>query len=253
MALTADDIEGFVRDGYVRVAGAFSPELAEQCAAELWTASGLDRDDASTWTSPVVRIEVMTTPAFVAAANTPELLSAFDQLVGQGKWLPRKGLGTFPLRFPHPLEPDDAGWHLEASFAGPDGLPRLSLRSHHRALLMLFLFSEVGPDDAPTRIRVGSHLLAPAVLAPYGDDGAPWLSVCEQVVPASEHLPVVSASGSPGDVFLCHPFLIHAAQPHRGQTPRFMAQPPLYAKAPLDLESANPSPVARAVLGGLPR
>src|SRR5688572_9729314 len=25
----------------------------------------------------------------------------------------------------------------------------------------------------------------------------------------------------------CHPFLVHAAQPHHGTEPRFMAQPPL--------------------------
>jgi hypothetical protein len=28
-------------------------------------------------------------------------------------------------------------------------------------------------------------------------------------------------------VYLCHPFIVHSAQPHRGKTPRFMAQPPL--------------------------
>lgn len=36
---------------------------------------------------------------------------------------------------------------------------------------MLFLFSDVGEDDAPTRIRVGSHLDVPAALAPAGDEG----------------------------------------------------------------------------------
>jgi hypothetical protein len=30
---------------------------------------------------------------------------------------------------------------------------------------------------------------------------------------------------------LCHPFLVHAAQPHRGTRPRFMAQPPLLPAA----------------------
>jgi hypothetical protein len=45
------------------------------------------------------------------------------------------------------------------------------VRSDDRALLMLFLFSDVGPDDAPTRIRVGSHLLLPLLLAPAGDAG----------------------------------------------------------------------------------
>ncbi len=39
--------------------------------------------------------------------------------------------------------------------------------------------------------------------------------------------PQVSAVGEAGTVYLCHPFLAHAAQPHRGKEPRFLAQPPL--------------------------
>lgn len=53
----------------------------------------------------------------------------------------------------------------------PRGEYRLSLRSRGRALLMLFLFSDVSPDDAPTRIRVGSHLDVPMLLEPGGEDG----------------------------------------------------------------------------------
>ena len=159
--LTRDEIERFVADGFLRLDGAFSAQLADQCATELWAAAGVDRDDPSTWSSPVIRINALATPPFVEAANTPALREAYDQLVGEGAWLPRTGLGTFPLRFPHPTEPGDTGWHLEATFADAQGAPRVTLDSRGRALLMLFLFSEVGPDDAPTRIRVGSHLLAP--------------------------------------------------------------------------------------------
>ena len=36
---------------------------------------------------------------------------------------------------------------------------------------MLFLFSDVGEDDAPTRIRVGSHLQIARELAPAGESG----------------------------------------------------------------------------------
>ena len=97
---------------------------------------------------------------FVEAANTPVLHAAFDQLVGPGRWLRRDSLGTFPVRFPSPDDPGDAGWHVDASFGDdhPDFLEwRVNVRSRGRALLMLFLFSDVGEDDAPTRIRVGSH------------------------------------------------------------------------------------------------
>lgn len=39
--------------------------------------------------------------------------------------------------------------------------------------------------------------------------------------------PIALATGEAGTIYLCHPFLVHAAQMHRGSIPRFMAQPPL--------------------------
>ena len=57
------------------------------------------------------------------------------------------------------------------------------------------------------------------------------------------------ATGPAGTVYLCHPFLVHSAQPHRGCTPRFIAQPPLLPGAPLDplRRDAAASPVERAI------
>jgi len=57
------------------------------------------------------------------------------------------------------------------------------------------------------------------------------------------------ATGEAGTVYLCHPFLIHAAQKHRGTTPRFMSQPPLSPATPLRLQRADSvySPVEIAI------
>jgi hypothetical protein len=120
---------------------------------------------------------------------------------------------------------------------------------------MLFLFSEVTEADAPTRIRTGSHLDVPPVLARYGEAGASILRLGPQVAKASDRRPLAHATGRPGDVYLCHPFLVHAAQPHHGTRPRFMGQPPLYPAAPLELERADRaySPVERAIRRGLGR
>jgi hypothetical protein len=251
--LTNEQVEAFVEDGFVRLPGAVPRATVDQCRAELWQASGCDPDDPSTWTEPVVRLGGIATPPFRAAANMPELHEAYDQLVGPGRWQAPMGLGTFPLRFPSDKEPGDDGWHLEASFAGDQGENRVNLRSRGRALLMLFLFSEVGPDDAPTRVRIGSHLDVPQLLADSGDEGREWFPLCGDAVPLSEGRQETSVTGEAGDVFLCHPFLIHAAQPHHGQVPRFMAQPPLFPTGLLDLTGTSPTPVERAVLKGLAR
>jgi hypothetical protein len=248
--LTDEQIDCFVHDGLVHVEGAFPREVADAGRELLWKATGCDPEDPATWTQPVIRLGDFAQDPFRAAANTPRLHAAFDQLVGAGRWVPRGSLGTFPIRFPHPDAPGDDGWHMEGSFPNAGGGYRLNVRSRGRALLMLFLFSDVGADDAPTRVRTGSHRDVPRLLAPYGDDGAEFFAFCREAVPATEHRPVVTATGAAGDVYLCHPFLVHAAQPHRGTTPRFMAQPPLLPTGELDLE--NPaSPVERAVRDAL--
>jgi hypothetical protein len=249
--LTNNDVEAFVEDGFVRLGGAVPRAVADRCRAELWEATGCDPADPSTWTEPVVRLDGFGTPPFREAATTEALHEAFDQLVGPDRWYPRDGLGTFPVRFPSDREPGDDGWHLEAGFAGDAGEYRVNLRSRGRALLMLFLFSDVGPEDAPTRIRVGSHLDVPALLADAGPEGREWSALCADAVRASEGRPQVTATGRAGDVFLCHPFLVHAAQPHHGSVPRFMGQPPLVPTGLLDLSGTAPTPVERAVLNGL--
>jgi hypothetical protein len=67
--------------------------------------------------------------------------------------------------------------------------------------------------------------------------------------------PEALATGEAGDVYLCHPFLVHAAQGHRGSMPRFMAQPPLHPAEPcrLDREEGEYSAVERAIKQALTR
>jgi hypothetical protein len=118
--LSERQVEDFIQDGFVRVSDAFPRSVADLGRAVLWLMTGLSPDDPSSWTSPVVRLGGSAEEPFRLAANTPRLVSAFDQLVGLGRWVPRSGLGTFPIRFPHPDDPGDTGWHMDGSFT-PEG------------------------------------------------------------------------------------------------------------------------------------
>ena len=57
------------------------------------------------------------------------------------------------------------------------------------------------------------------------------------------------ATGKAGTVYLCHPFMVHAAQAHRGDNPKFMSQPPLLLKDELviDDSKATYTPVEAAI------
>lgn len=257
-ALSADDIALFVRDGFLRIDDAFSSHTAEQARAILWRFTGCDPDDCSTWTRPVIRLDQFGQAPFREAANTPKLHAAFDRLVGPGRWYPRDSLGTFPVRFPSDEASGDDGWHVDVSFGyeHPDFMEwRANVSSKERALLMLFLFSDVGTEDAPTRIRVGSHIDVARQLAPAGEAGLTLRELAADAFAGSASRPEELAVGKAGTVYLCHPFLVHAAQPHRGTSPRFMAQPPLMPREPISLfrQDGNYSPVEWAILNAISR
>ena len=253
-ALGTAQIEQFIQDGFVRIDEAFPRQLADESRAILWRDLPCEADDPATWTRPVIRLGWYGDEPFRLAVNTPMLHAAFDQIVGGGRWRPRNDLGTFAVRFPHPDDPADAGWHVDVSFPGDDCDPneqrdfsawRVNITSRGRALLMLFLLSDVGENDAPTRIRAGSHRDMARFLASAGEAGMSHL-VLEEM---GADRPEVLATGAADTVYLCHPFLVHAAQRHRGTMPRFMAQPTLHPAVPLQLERADGdfSPVEIAI------
>ena len=273
--LSPDEISRFTADGYVAIRDAIPPDVTRACQDIIWAElapHGVLRDDPATWTHPVLRINTPSGPAFTAAGTTRLVGEACDQLLGPGRWICHPGVGgTIPVRFPSPDDPGDAGWHIESSYTDAsasdgsasdgsstgDGGPRVSLRSRGRGLLALYLFTDVGPDDAPTRLRPGSHLDVPPILAPGGDDGMPWLPAAQQAARASAHRPTAWATGRAGDVFLCHPFLVHAASwPHRGRSAKMMAQPAvLLTEGQFPLPAARtlpPTPVEQAIFNNVP-
>jgi hypothetical protein len=153
------------------------------------------------------------------------------------------------IRLPSDEDPGDTGWHIDGSFQGPttDDLSTwcVDYRSTGRGLLLLCLHSDVGSDDAPTRFVEGSHRDVPKLLQPLGDAGA----VARDLPLPQFRGSVALATGEAGDVFMCHPFLVHAASwPHRGSEPRVIAQPPISLEGSLRIEADHGvSPAARVV------
>jgi len=249
--LSREDIDQFVHLGYVKISNAFSDLLADDCAEIIWKELGLNSDKKGTWKEPVIRLGNLSNDPFVQAANTSILLTAYQQLASDN-WQPRLSLGTFPVRFPARKKATDTGWHVDGSFGSSVDEYinwRINVQSRGRALLMLFLFSDVTASDAPTRLMCGSHLRVAKILQKHGQLGLSFKEIAlhlEDIEDLEEH----QATGDKGTVFLCHPFLVHAAQQHVGEVPRLMAQPPLIARQPFDIESCQ-SPVAKAIKIGI--
>ena len=112
--LSKKEIDQFILKGFVRIDHAFSHETAEAARDILWEDLTCDRADPSTWTEPVIRLGMYSQGPFIESLNTPALKEAFDQLVGEGRWLPCQSVGTFPVRFPSAQPPQDTGKHVDA-------------------------------------------------------------------------------------------------------------------------------------------
>jgi hypothetical protein len=247
------DVAGFIRDGYVVIRGAVDAATVVACRERVWDSMqgrGVHRDDPATW-PPLVEIDDLQGGPFAAAGMSPALAAACDELIGPGRWdSPVRPGAALMVRFPSE-DRANAGYHIEASYRGPDGRDGwVNIRSRARGLLALFLFTDVGLEDAPTRLVCGSHLIVPEFLAPYGEQGA--YGDADFWRPSTLCRPVAHATGAAGDVFLCHPFIVHTATwPHRGTGPRMIAQPMVSAAAGFALDGTDPSPVAQAIVAGL--
>ena len=241
-------------DGFVAIRGAVAADVVWQCVRLIENelrARGVDPLDPATWTKPVVRFACPEGPAFAAASSSAALSAVYDELLAPGGWIPPRGVGgTVPVRFPSTTDPGDAGWHIDGSY-DVDGRWWVNVQSRGRGLLVLFLFTDVGDQDAPTEILVGSHLDVPRVLAPFGETGVFHGDV---ELPASTfRRPRARATGRAGDVYVCHPFLVHRATwPHLGTRPRMLAQPAIAQHHPFALRDDVPvCTVERAILQGL--
>jgi hypothetical protein len=150
------------------------------------------------------------------------------------------------------VDPGDAGWHIDGSY-DVDGRWWVNAHSRGRGLLALFLFTDVGEADAPTEILVGSHLDVPRALAPFGARGVFFGDVTGELSASTFRRARARATGRAGDVYVCHPFLVHRATwPHLGSRPRMVAQPAIAHDQPFALrDEAAASAVERAILRGL--
>lgn len=223
------DVEAFLSDGYLKIEQPALREAAEQARALVWKQLGLTPEHPQDWTEPVRWAADHTGGGpFGQLCGSSGLAAVLDALCGVGQWLPRGSLGNIPVRFPLPPSEDDRGWHIDLNTPEPDGSWSVSARPH--TVLLLTLLSDVGPDDAPTRIRAGSHRDVAAVLGATGIDAVRAGSIVDA---ASAERPVVQATGLAGDMYVMHPFTVHAADEHRGRTVRFMAQAPVLLRTPL--------------------
>jgi len=256
--LTKSEIDQFRRDGFVVLKGAFARADANAMEdawwQELFALYGIKRDDRSTWFQPARDLRGAKTSPMQTKMHTERVKGAMDDLLGEGEWKwPKhwgRAIATFPMGgvWDVPGHRDRQGpalWHWDSPVAW-----------HRPEMSAVFAFSFVGavaPGGGGTSILAGSHRLLrlweeQIAEGRRANDGPaqrewlcrahPWLAALTGAAPSPAdrrkvfmedgvdidgiHLRVVEMSGEPGDMFLCHPTIVHTASPNCGSWPRLM-------------------------------
>ena len=249
--LTSAEIEQFVDQGYVLLRRAFSPEAAAAVRSRVWEGLGLSPGDPAGWTDFYRRLEAQLHGSDVDECLSERFTGAVDDLLGEGKWRPLGALGGWPVSFPGFAKgawtPPAHGWHIDGSQF------HHHLTSPDQGLLPIFLFSDIGSGDGGTAIRPGSHKVTARILAESEPEGldAHALAIRTNAEPYDE---VIEATGDAGDVLLLHPFMSHAASLNTGTRVRFICNPCVALKEPIDPARDNAArftPLERSIANAL--
>jgi hypothetical protein len=253
--LSDDQVSQFNQDGFVKVERAFPGEFALAAQDYLWdrlSREGILKNEPATWTQPMAHLKESYDDPVFQRCLTDRLAGAIEDLIGPGRWVEdgrTRGWGWWPVNFSlgadKPWTVPTNGWHW-------DGIHfKHTVDAPNQGLLVLATFSEIAPRGGGTLVAAGSHRIVARFLAKH-EEGLelssaiktcvaenPWLNelsggtqqVADRVAYFMEQdhldetgqpLRVVEATASPGDVYLCHPFLFHAASQNHSGAPRFM-------------------------------
>lgn len=152
--LTQEQIDHFMRHGFVRIPDCFSRAKAAQWTADVWTRLGYSPDDKSTWANerihmPDHKSEPVRTFAPKAWAAMCQLLGGEDRMMAHSAtWNDAfiVNLGTVESEGKVPKPTELKGWHVDGDFFTH------FLDSPEQGLLVIPLFTDIQEHAGGTMV-----------------------------------------------------------------------------------------------------
>ncbi|KAF9015008.1 hypothetical protein BDQ17DRAFT_1385827 [Cyathus striatus] len=259
--LTGEDIDHFMKYGYIVIKNAFTKEKASEWTQNLWVRLGINPNDTTTWdreriNMPWHRREAVSTFSPKAWAAMKDLLGGEDRIDDTAAHWGDSfivNLGTDELaKSKEDIAPQDLNnWHVDGDFFVH------FLDSPEQALLVIPVYSDIvsrggGTMICPEGINLIANYLSkhPEGVLPTGlsftpststyankeDDPGYW-SMLKEIKRCSHF---VEITGEIGDVVLLHPLMMHSASKNYLRIPRVITNPPVALKQPFNFAREDP-------------
>jgi len=240
--LTDEQVDQFMQEGYIILRGAFSKEKAAAWSEDVWIRLDMDPNDMKTWdrewiNMPVIRSEKIETFSPAAWGAMLELIGGIDRLrMDRDSWGDNfiVNLGLPEHHNKEPPHPKDLNsWHADGDSY------RHYLDSPEVGLLMIPLFSKIEPQGGCTFISPDGLTKVIQFLKEHPEGVGPGgLPIpFGEIIKSSEHF--IELTGEPGDVVLCHPYMMHTKSQNNLRVPRFMINPWAALNQPHNFKRSN--------------
>ena len=251
--LTDEQIESFLTRGYVLIPECFSRADAQEWLDEAWVRMGYDAHNPATWEQK--RIHMPSLESKDVREFAPKAWRAVCELLGGEERikLPYEwgnsfiaNLGIGADRPWEPPSPQVSGWHKDGDFF------RHFLDSPEQGLLTFVIWSDIEPRGGGTFVACDSVPVVARFLAQHPEGVLPNDFNFQNLISQCENF--IEMTGKLGDVVLLHPYVLHAVSQNHLGVARFITNPPIALKEPMNFNRENPaefSLVERAVLDGL--
>lgn len=250
--LTEEQVQSFLDKGYLVLHDCLDTTIANRWIEEAYERLGYDKDNPATWQKDIIWMDhknqlPVRDLAPRAWAAILDVVGGEDRLESQVMQIESKHFSTidssiwsdaFIVNFhkgaDQPWQPPSAkvgGWHKDGSYF------KHFLDSREQALLTIVLWSDMlhqggGTFVAPDSVRLMARYLSehPEGVNPKDFKFQEMISQCTQFE---------EITGKAGDFVILHPFMLHASSQNVIGKPRFMSNPPIVLKEPMNLNREN--------------
>jgi len=262
--ITEEQAHQFLTKGYFTLKGCLDPALAQQWTDRTYERLGFDKQNRDTWDKnyvwmypeKAIPVKDISEKAWLAICDVVggedrienqiyQIDGHFDKITSD-QWN-----DAFIVNFNrgqgetwNPPSADSPGWHVDGGYF------RHFLNSREQALLTILLWSDIDHQGGATLIAPDSikHVARYLAERPEGVPSVPAKEIAKQCTE------FVEVTGEIGDFVILHPFMLHAASQNVIGKPRFMSNPPVVLKDPLNFNRPNPndhSLIERGILQAL--
>ncbi|MCL5996964.1 MAG: phytanoyl-CoA dioxygenase family protein [Chloroflexi bacterium] len=251
--LTEEQVQSFLDKGYLVVKDCLETSIANRWIDEAYDRLGYDKHDPSTWQKDIVWLDHKN--QLPVRELAPKAWAALMDVIGGEDRLETQVMGLGPGHFTsinsfiwsdafivnfhrgidkpwQPPSPQVTGWHKDGSYF------RHFLDSREQALLPIVLWSDVYHQGGATFIAPDSARVVARYLYEHPEGVHPNDFKFQELI--SQCTQFEEVTGNAGDFVIVHPFMLHASSQNVLGKPRFMSNPPIVLKEPMNLNRDNP-------------